>query len=141
MYKDDSTLAIPKDQFSPSKIPKSFSSIEGGLTLKDQIRAEMEREGLLVEDHVYNSQFILEANEDEEESEGKKSNSSIIFSDKYYKTKEKENGIGNLANYEAQISKNTGREKSGIEQPLDLPEFGKPQLPVFRPPALPNNVP
>lgn len=44
----------------------------------------MEREGLLVEDQVYNSQFILEANEDEEESLGKNSNSSIIFSDKYY---------------------------------------------------------
>ena len=44
----------------------------------------MEKEGLLVEENLYNSQFILEANEDEEESmkdDSDKVDESIVFND------------------------------------------------------------
>lgn len=48
VYKDEN---MQKDD----KVPKYNSVIEGGITLKEQLRAEMEKEGLLVEENVYNS--------------------------------------------------------------------------------------
>ena len=42
VYKDEN---MQKDD----KVPKYNSVIEGGITLKEQLRAEMEKEGLLVE--------------------------------------------------------------------------------------------
>ena len=63
----------------------------------------MEKEGLLVEENVYNSQFILEANSDEEESVKEKSKESVVFSDHYYKSQNKSQN--STSNYDIQLSK------------------------------------
>ena len=48
------TVCKDEDIIKENKIPYSQSVIEG-MTLKEQLRAEMEKEGLLVEENVYNS--------------------------------------------------------------------------------------